>query len=190
MCESPKTPQAGWRGWPAVPPPRFSASLAPWVDLTRVLNADLPRWHLAPPPEFPRLHRIPEAPYNETAIRMGCHMGTHLDAPFHFLSDGPGIEAIPIPRLWGEGAVVDVPTGAGGRIEAEALERRGGHVRAGDIAFLNSGFAARFGAPDYGDHPHLSDAAARWLVERGVKLVGVDFGSPDAPYTNPARHFY
>ena len=36
-------------------------------------------------------------------------------------------------------------------------------MRAGDIVFVHSGFAARFGAPEYGDHPYLSDAAAAWL---------------------------
>ena len=187
MCETPQTLHAGWRGWPDVPESPLSSSRAPWVDLTLALNADLPRWHLAPPPEFPRLYRLPESPYNETAIRMGCHMGTHLDAPFHFLTDGPAVHEIPLHFLVGGGAVVAAPAGPGARIEAEALEHGGAHVRAGDILLIHSGFAARLGEPSYGDHPYLSDQAARWIVSRGIKLVGVDFGSPDAPHSNPER---
>src|SRR5262249_22982205 len=35
--------------------------------------------------------------------------------------------------------------------------------------------------PAYDEHPYLSDEAARWLVDRGVRMLGVDTPTPDLP---------
>jgi kynurenine formamidase len=54
-------------------------------------------------------------------------------------------------------------------------------VEPGDILLLDTGAAGRVGTPDFHRHASLSTGAAEWLVEREVKLVGVDASSPELP---------
>ena len=51
----------------------------------------------------------------------------------------------------------------------------------GDILLLDTGAADHVGTCDYHRHPSLSTAAAQWLVEKQVKLLGVDASTPELP---------
>ena len=78
-------------------------------------------------------------PLQSTVITLSCHAYTHVDAPLHFLPDGRPISEMPIDQWMGEAAVVDLThLGANGEVTAGALEKAGGHVRAGDIALLRT----------------------------------------------------
>jgi len=52
-------------------------------------------------------------------------------------------------------------------------------VQAGDIVLLDTGWAQYVNTERYEDHPSLSAAAAQWLVDHRVKMLGVDFSTPD-----------
>jgi arylformamidase len=107
---------------------------------------------------------------NVTRLELGTHTGTHVDAPVHFLDGAAGVEAIPLDALIGPAHVADAgaPNGA---LDAAA-------VRALDLPADARRVLLR-GAPDHG----LAGDAARLLVERGVRLVGIDcltIGDEDA----------
>jgi kynurenine formamidase len=120
---------------------------------------------------------MPEDPFNATGIRFACHFGTHVDAPRHFLPDAPGIDAISLERLIGPGVIVPVDASADDLIGVSDLESA--DVRPGDIVALETGWWRHIDHDAYAHHPSLSLEAARWLVQRGVKLLAVDFLSPD-----------
>ena len=122
---------------------------------------------------------------NVTVIDMGAHTGTHIDAPFHFEPDGKTIDQLPIEILIGPCRVIemlDVKESIGPSV-LEKLDL-GGAVR---ILFKTRN--SRWW--EYGEKEfqkkfvHLSEEGARYLVEQGVKLVGIDylsverFKSPD-----------
>lgn len=108
------------------------------------------------------------APVNLTRMDFGLHSGTHVDAPVHFFDGAPGADAVPLDALVGPCEVVDLPD-----LSHESLQR----VRT-DVARIifktpNSELWGRDEFVD--DFTRLDGDAARLLVERGVRLVGIDY---------------
>lgn len=182
MCDGTTDTGHGWKGWVEVPPTRFPDAErrgGEWLDLSHRLNNNLPRVTFFPEPSFRRVMTIPEHPINVTEIRMVVHVGTHVDAPRHFYVDAPAFHEIPTERLMGPGVVLKIAAAPHQVITAADLERCGPDVRPGDIVVLDTGWAQYFGQDKYEEHASLSTDAAQWLVDKRVKLVGVDFATPD-----------
>jgi kynurenine formamidase len=161
-----------WQGW-------NTKATAEWIDLSHPLRADLSRIAFFPEARFERIMSMPKDPMNATEMRMVCHFGTHVDAPCHFIPDGPAFHEIPIDRLCGPGVVVRLECKPYATIEPETLAAAATDLRPDDILLLDTGWAAHLGTPLYDQHPCLSVAAAEWLVERRVKLIAIDFATPD-----------
>jgi arylformamidase len=117
---------------------------------------------------------------NVTRIEMGAHTGTHMDAPFHFHANGHTVDGLSLDILIGPCRVFDLGS-VSDHITRAALEKcdLGGVTRAlfktrnslrwaKDDHEFDKGFAA------------IAADAAKHLVERGVKLVGVDYLSVEA----------
>ncbi|HLT18701.1 MAG TPA: cyclase family protein [Thermomicrobiales bacterium] len=116
------------------------------------------------------------------------HIGTHIEAPYHCFPEGGDLGDIPLDRLVGEAAVLDLsglPTDSMvGAAEMETVAEAAGGVRQGDIVFLRTGYADRQDEPAFEHRPSLTSAAMEWLVERGVKLVGTDLSGLEGPRTS------
>lgn len=170
-----------WQGWVQVPAPAPPGGAGPWRELSHPLHEGFPRPPGFPAPAYERVRRQPEDPFNLTRIQMVCHLGTHLDAPCHFIPDGPAFHEIPLERLYGEGVVWHLPCQPHEVIGPERLAAGRPAPRRGDIVILSTGWAAHLGTERYYQHPSLSDAAADWLVAHGIKLLAIDFSAPDLP---------
>jgi len=105
---------------------------------------------------------------NLTRLDFGLHSGTHVDAPVHFIDDGTGVDEIPLDALVGPCHVVEVPDLS----ESSAAAAPEGAER---VLFKtpNSELWSRDEFSE--DFAMLDGAAATLLVERGVRLVGVDY---------------
>lgn len=120
---------------------------------------------------------------NATRLDMSAHVGTHLDAPAHFIPGAATIEELPLERFCLSAHVVD--TGAVGVILPEHL--RGIEITAGDAVLFktSNGQLPRDGFTN--DFACLSVAVAQALVDHGVSLVGIDYlsverdGDPAVP---------
>lgn len=182
MCDSPaRSGYKGWRGWLPLPVARTDQPDGDWVDLTYPLSPDVPRVALFPAPKFTRIAEMPAKPLNVTHMETVVHMGTHLDSPRHFFLDGPAMEAIPLDRFMGRGVVVRIDKPAYGVIEALDLQRAEPAIEAGDIVAIDTGWGNAWGTPEWDRQPCLSIEAARWLLEKRVKLLAVDTPTPDLP---------
>jgi arylformamidase len=121
---------------------------------------------------------------NVSRLDMGVHTGTHLDAPSHFIDGAAGTESIPLDACIGPAWVVDA---TGLRSSIGFAELAGLDIPTSETRLLfktpNSALWTRSGFSD--EFIGLAGDAARILVERGVKLVGVDYLSI-APFGNPA----
>jgi arylformamidase len=109
---------------------------------------------------------------------MFCHYGTHVDAPNHFICDGIPIDDVPLNRVIGSAAVVELSDfGQEGKITGKTLEDRGRHVRPSDIAILRTGWSDKHWGTDtfWKSGPYLTPDAGDWLVDRKVKAVVYDF---------------
>lgn len=134
------------------------------------------------------------------------HVGTHMDAPFHFARGKWTVDQVPLERLIGPAAVIDVSRRAEANpdyqlqvADIRTWEKRHGRIPPGAIVLMHSGWAKfwgdrkrYFGTDQPGDvvnlrFPGFSREAAEFLVkERRVNAVGVD--TPSIDY-GPSRDF-
>ncbi|GGW88605.1 cyclase family protein [Streptomyces lomondensis] len=128
---------------------------------------------------------------NET-ITLTTHTGTHMDAPLHYgpLSGGKparSIDKVPLEWCIGPGVRLDLRhVGAGEEISeddvTEALGVAEHTLGDGDIVLLWTGADRLWGSSEYlTTYPGLSGGATRFLVERGVRVIGIDAWGLDRP---------
>ena len=77
-------------------------------DLSQPLNQDVFFWPYYPPFEVKYIKRKSEHGVNAQYIQTSNHMGTHLDAPRHFVTSGMTIDEIPMDWLYGPGVIVNL----------------------------------------------------------------------------------
>ena len=145
-------------------------------DISLGISPDLPVWPGDPQIILERVSKIEEGA-NSNASRLECsvHIGTHIDAPIHFIEDGTGIDSLPLNVLIGRAYVIDLS--AADVLDAETLENAGIPSRTRRVLFKtrNSNYWAA-GETDFKeDFVGVDASGARWLVRKGVQLVGVDY---------------
>lgn len=122
------------------------------------------------------------------------HTGTHVDAPYHYgpLSEGrPArrIDEVPLEWCFGPGVVLDVrkkPTGAEitvADLEAE-LRRIDYRLKPLDIVLLHTGADQRLHSREYFAQPGLGRDGVLWLIEQGVRVIGIDAYTLDRPFAS------
>ena len=154
-------------------------------DVTVPLSPDVPTFPGDPPFGVTFTHRIDDGqPFNVARISLGTHSGTHVDAPYHFLADGATVEQLPLEILLGKCRVVALMVREKiQRSDLEALELRD------DLrVLLKTRMSGQLRQPSFQeDFVYLTEDAATYLAQVGIKLVGIDylsiekFGSTDYP---------
>ncbi len=112
---------------------------------------------------------------NVSVLHFGAHTATHVDAPAHFIEGAPGFSWLALDAFIGESRVVELPD------DISAIDA--GHVAAADLngatrvlfKTRNSAFWKDAGGHFREDFTYLAPDGARALVERGVRLVGIDY---------------
>ncbi|MGE0448900.1 MAG: cyclase family protein [Vicinamibacterales bacterium] len=143
------------------------------IDITVPLDSRLATYPGNPPFSLHPVKRIAEGgSSNVSSIRMSVHAGTHVDAPRHFFDDGGGAESLPLELLCGRTRVVELTT----RRAITAEDLAGLDLRE-DIRLLLKTHNSRLWAfPDFqADFIGVTENGARYLVDRGVKVLGVDY---------------
>lgn len=113
------------------------------------------------------------------------HIGTHVDAPYHFVKDGATIDRVELDRYWGPAVLADVsgrsPRGPVAVQQiVEALARRGEAVRQGDILLIRTWPGKRSDA-GFLQAPALAQEVGSWAVANRLRAVGVDLPNVDSP---------
>ena len=144
-------------------------------DITLPIQTGMMVWPGDPPVEVtPRLSIEAGDAVNVSSISMGTHSGTHVDAPSHFCPGCGTMDQLDLAMLVGPAIVVAFAAGTGisaddlkaADIPADTLRLL---VKARDTTAKESGRG-----PSLSDGVYLMPDAARWLVERGIRLVGVE----------------
>jgi kynurenine formamidase len=137
------------------------------------------------------------------------HTGTHVDAPYHYgpVSEGrPArrIDEVPLEWCFAPGVVLDVRDREPGSLVTvadleERLNRIGHVLRPLDIVLLQTGADRRLDSPAYFAQPGLGREGVLWLVQQGVRVIGIDaytldrsFADMTADYrrTGDGRHIW
>jgi cyclase len=140
------------------------------------------------PDEFPEGEFL-----NNDFLTLSAHTGTHVDAPAHYGSRGPfgtprTIDELPLDWFVGPGVLLDLRGAQVGAVDAaylrERLDNIGYSLTAGDIVLLHTGTDRWVGTPKYfTDFVGLDSSAVELLLDHGVRVIGTDAFSLDAPFT-------
>jgi arylformamidase len=152
------------------------------IDISVQLIPGMPTWPGDGDAKARPVHRIANGDHvNVTYVEHTSHTGTHLDAPWHYIDDAPGLESIAIERMIGPCYVADLTqidhhvTDA----DLDAANIPGGTTR----LLLKTRNSANWANPTHPfdkDFLAVAPSGARWLVEHGVDLIGVDYLSVEA----------
>lgn len=159
-------------------------------DVTVPISELMPVWPGRPRVKIEQVSSLAQGDRsNLTQISLGCHTGTHVDAPHHFVEGGITIDKVPPDLLMGPAFVAEVDRLEGNTIEVYDLASL--HFPRDSMRLLlktsNSYFWEDRLSEFERDYVHLAPKTAKWLVKRGIRLLGVDYLSVDAFGTKDYR---
>ncbi len=145
-------------------------------DISLTITPTLPVWTGDPPVRLTQPSHLERGDIcTITRLDISAHTGTHLDAPAHFIRGGATVESLALDALIGPALVVDA--------------RGQGHVTAGVLETLaippgvqrlllrtdNSDFWQRSETAFVEQFTAIAADGAQWLVDHGIRLVGIDY---------------
>jgi arylformamidase len=146
------------------------------IDVTLVISPDMLVWPGDPAVEVVPRKQIAADGANVSEVRMGTHTGTHVDPPNHFVEGAGGIDSVPLDVLVGDAVVVDARH-LDRPIEGTDIERLAIPDGAQRV-LLRTANSELWRQPKVSfpeTYACLTAASAQWLVDQGIKLIGVDF---------------
>lgn len=150
-------------------------------DISLTLSEETVNWPTDPPFKKTLFKSLAAGgTSNVSAVSFGTHFGTHVDPPLHMMEGGAGVDAIPLESLVGDALVVDM--GAAAVIDAASLAQLDlDGVRRVIFKTKNSECWRRKEAQYRRDFVGVTADAAELLAAKGMKFVGIDYLSVEAP---------
>jgi arylformamidase len=157
-----------------------------WIDVSIPLRDGMPVWPGDKPFERTLTHSMATgAANNLSQFSTSAHTGTHMDAPLHFMANAPGIETLPIDAVVGPARVIQIHDDEAVRPE----ELRSHSLQPGErILFRTRNSELRLTERDFTkEFVYIAPDAARYLANRQVRTVGVDYLSVGAFHEESGR---
>lgn len=147
---------------------------AKWIDITVPLRDGMIHWPNDPPINVSRVKDIQQGgTANPSVISMGAHSGTHVDAPLHFIHNGTGVDEVPLEHMIGRARVIEIRDT--NSIKSDELTQH--RIRRGERILFKTRNSPRVWQTDrfVEEFVFITDEAARFLADRRVRVVGVDY---------------
>ena len=133
-------------------------------------------------------------------VHASTHAATHLDAPCQYGKTSEGktaktIDEVPLEWCYGDGVVLDMRHKKAGELITvedlkKALKKIDYTIKPGDIVLIMTGADKHWGTREYlFNHPGMGRESTLWLLEKGVKIIGIDSWGFDRPFSNMAADF-
>jgi arylformamidase len=145
-----------------------------WIDVSVLLRPGMVHWPGDPPVSIKRIADMGKGDEATVShMSMTAHTGTHMDAPLHFLAESRGIDEMDPSATLGPARVIEIDDPVS--IRAEELESH--DISAGERLLFKTRNSSHVWTEDsfVEDFVYISTDAARYLAERGVLAVGVDY---------------
>ncbi|MDJ0985057.1 MAG: cyclase family protein [Desulfobacterales bacterium] len=146
------------------------------IDISVPLSPHLPVWPGDRQIVLERYHALSRGDTsNDTRLVCSVHSGTHVDAPLHFVENGASVEQLPLDVLMGPAVVVELPeidVITPEQLDAQELPPSTQRL------LLKTKNSRLWDHPDHKFNPEfvaLSAASADWMVDQGIRLVGIDY---------------
>ncbi len=151
------------------------------IDLSHTITTGMPQWRGDDQP-LRIVRRSDHGPdgHMSSALEIGCHVGTHIDAALHFRSGEPSLESLPVEMFAGRARVVRVPrTDTVGPLAASLLD--GIDLDVLDYVLFDTGWDRYWGQERYyREWPYYDEDLAQRLAAAGLRGSGLDTPSLDA----------
>jgi arylformamidase len=145
-----------------------------WIDISVSLHSGMVHWPDNPPVKIERLKDMNRgAVCNVSVMSLGAHTGTHLDAPLHFFKNGKSLDKLPLEATIGPARVVEIKD----REMVRPDELRAHNLRRGERILFKTRNSSRCWKTDafVENFVYISREAAQYLVDRGIRTIGVDY---------------
>jgi arylformamidase len=117
-----------------------------------------------------------------SALKMGTHTGTHIDAPIHFLPGGTGTDRVPLENLIGPARVIEIKDAHAVKAEELRVHHLGTRER---LLFKTSNSERRWKTSQFvPDFVSIAEDAASYLAGLNTLAVGIDYLSAGSPETH------
>jgi len=145
-----------------------------WIDISIPYRNKMLHW---PGDPVPRVERIKDRdkgdPVTLTEIQIIDHVGTHVDAPLHFMAGGATIDKMPLDATIGRAQVIEIKD----PVSIELKEVKPYNIRRGERILFKTRNSDRCYKTDefIGDYVYISLDVAKYLVEKGIRVIGLDY---------------
>ena len=112
---------------------------------------------------------------NVSELDLGAHTGTHVDGPAHFYDGGPGTEVLDLDAMIGPCLVVEIADRGLDPIDAAALEAAGVADGTERLLLKTTNSKLWEGSEFTHDFIRLDASGAEWVLDRGIRLIGIDY---------------
>ncbi len=144
------------------------------VDLSVLINEATPVYPGDPATKIQPAGNIKKDGYLDHYVSIGTHVGTHVDAPAHMIEGGKTLNYIPIDKFCGRGVMIHIDK----EFDLDTVQKT--DIREGDIILFHTGMSKVYHSPEYFDsYPAITEAVAKYLIQKKVNMVGVDMCSVD-----------
>ena len=145
-------------------------------DISIPVNPELPVWPGDPKIVLKRYKAISEGhASNNSKLECSVHSGTHVDAPSHFIEDGITVDQLPLDVLIGTAFVADFSKAD--TVTPDSLEMLELPVETTRL-LIKTRNSALWSDPHHQFNPDfvaINPDAANWVVNRGIRLIGIDY---------------
>ena len=151
-----------------------------WIDVTVPLKEGMAIWPGDVTIKIERRRSMDRGDAaNNSAISLGVHTGTHMDAPKHFIKDGKSIDKLPLETSVGPARIIEIKD----KISIKPEELKQHNIKKGERILFKTVNSPRCWQTDafVNDFVFVTRDAAQFLVDAGVILVGVDYLSVGSP---------
>lgn len=146
-----------------------------FVDLSWDFSADTPIYPGDPEPSVEVATTIEKEGYNLSRIVSGTQTGSHVDAPYHFSNEGATIDQMELDYFFGPAVLVHV-TGKAPleQITMADIKPYQDKIKPSVIVLFHTGWYHKLGTEEFFQHPYLAAEVAEYLVQSGVRFIGID----------------
>jgi len=156
-----------------------------WLDVSVPIYAGMVHFPDNPPIEIDTITHVERGDVcTLSALRIGTHTGTHIDAPIHFLPGGTGAEEVPLVNLVGPARVIEIKDSDAVKAEELRVHNLGVRER---LLFKTSNSERCWETSEFvHDFISIAEDAASYLASLNTLAVGIDYLSAGSPETHRA----
>ena len=155
------------------------AAKSGWIDISIPLKDKMIHWPSDPVPRIVRLKdRDKGDPVSLMEIQIIDHVGTHIDAPLHFIPGGKTIDQMPVNATMGKARVIEIKNP-----KAITMEELAPHnLRRGERILFKTRNSSLYKTGVFTeDYVYFATEVAQYMADKGLKTVGLDYISIGTP---------